>query len=138
MMRRSEKLLVLFTCTWAYGMAERKRGCPFATLSLALTYLNDQQVLTEVLLYHCYSCDERVLAALSKGGTPRCPSQAQVTDCRWAFIRRCRTSVDAGQLCPSNEKIDDFTRDELVQLMLSQHTAVFCVIEVVRNMPTLV
>ncbi|KAF9219413.1 kinase-like protein [Gyrodon lividus] len=78
------------------------------------------QVLTGKVPYHYYSHDEWVLVAISKGETPKRPNQALVTDRRWTFTQRRWTPVDAGRSLLSGDAIVEFTRNELVQLVLPQ------------------
>ncbi|KIJ12547.1 hypothetical protein PAXINDRAFT_101160 [Paxillus involutus ATCC 200175] len=78
------------------------------------------QILTGKIPYHYYPRDEPVLLALSQGETPKRPSEMVVTDRRWIFIQQCWTSVDAGQSRPSDDEIVEFTRNELVKLVLPQ------------------
>ncbi|KAF8834870.1 kinase-like protein [Paxillus ammoniavirescens] len=78
------------------------------------------QILTGKIPYHYYPRDEPVLLALSQGETPKRPSEAVVTDHRWSFIQMCWISLGAGQSRPSDEEIVEFTRNELVRLVLPQ------------------
>ncbi|KAF9228991.1 WD40 repeat-like protein [Gyrodon lividus] len=66
------------------------------------------QVLTGQVPYHYYSRDAQVLHAISKGETPKRPSQAWVTDRRWTFIQRCWTPVGAGEPRPSDDEIVEY------------------------------
>ncbi|KAF9232252.1 kinase-like domain-containing protein, partial [Melanogaster broomeanus] len=78
------------------------------------------QVLTGKIPYHYYPVDARVVLAISQGEDPQRPDLAEVTDRRWAFIQECWSTVDEGQSRPSDEEVVEFTRDELVQMALSQ------------------
>ena len=55
----------------------------------------------------------QVVHAVSKGITPTRPSDALVTERRWAFIQRCWSTVNIARTRPSSEEIVDFTRNEL-------------------------
>jgi len=75
------------------------------------------QVLTGRVPYHYYSRDEWVLLLRSKGETPKRPDQSLVTQRQWAFIERCWASVESR---PSVDEIVEFTRNELIQVVLCQ------------------
>ncbi|KIJ14088.1 hypothetical protein PAXINDRAFT_100313 [Paxillus involutus ATCC 200175] len=75
------------------------------------------QVLTGRVPYHYYSRDEWVLLVRSKGETPKRPDQSLVTQRQWAFIERCWASVESR---PSVDEIVEFTRNELIQVVLCQ------------------
>ncbi|KAF9238959.1 kinase-like protein, partial [Melanogaster broomeanus] len=79
------------------------------------------QVLTGKIPYHYYPVDARVVLAISQGEIPQRPDLAAITDRRWAFIQKCWSTVDEGRSRPSDEEVVEFTRDELVQIVLSQH-----------------
>ncbi|KAF9228985.1 kinase-like protein [Gyrodon lividus] len=72
------------------------------------------QVLTGKIPYHYYPRDEQVVLALFQGETPTRPSQALVTDGRWAFMQQCWLFVNNGQSRPSDDEIVTFIMDELV------------------------
>ncbi|KAF9232254.1 kinase-like domain-containing protein, partial [Melanogaster broomeanus] len=77
------------------------------------------QVLTGKIPYHYYPGDARVVLAISQGESPQRPDLVAVSDHRWAFIQRCWSTADDGQSRPSDEEVVEFTRDELVQMVLS-------------------
>ncbi|KAF9230141.1 kinase-like protein, partial [Melanogaster broomeanus] len=77
------------------------------------------QVLTGKIPYHYYPADARVVLAISQGENPQRADLAAITDRRWAFIQKCWSTVDEGQSRPSDEEIVEFTRGELVQMVLS-------------------
>ncbi|KAF9238961.1 kinase-like domain-containing protein, partial [Melanogaster broomeanus] len=79
------------------------------------------QVLTGKIPYHYYPADPPVVLAISRGENPQRPDLAEITDRRWAFIQKCWSTVDDGQSRPSDEEVVEFTRDELVQMVLTQH-----------------
>ncbi|KAF9239099.1 kinase-like protein, partial [Melanogaster broomeanus] len=78
------------------------------------------QVLTGKIPYYYYRRDERVMLAISQDETPIRPGIAVMTKCRWAFIQECWSTVDDGQRRPSDERIVEFTRNELVEVVLHQ------------------
>ncbi|KAF8838108.1 kinase-like protein [Paxillus ammoniavirescens] len=73
------------------------------------------QVLSGKVPYHYYSREAQVVHAVSKGETPKRPSGELTSDARWNFIERCWASVDSR---PSDEEIAEFTRHELVEIVL--------------------
>ncbi|KAF9232737.1 kinase-like domain-containing protein, partial [Melanogaster broomeanus] len=79
------------------------------------------QVLTGKIPYHYYPVDARVVLAISQGENPRRPDLLAITNRRWVFIQKCWSTMDGGQSRPSAEEVVEFTRDELVQMVLSQH-----------------
>ncbi|KIK96686.1 hypothetical protein PAXRUDRAFT_289880 [Paxillus rubicundulus Ve08.2h10] len=76
------------------------------------------QILTGKMPYHYYPRDAQVLHAISKGEIPKRPNSALVTDDRWTFLEQCWFPIDVGQSRPSDEEIVEFTRNELVQIVL--------------------
>ncbi|KAF9238962.1 kinase-like domain-containing protein [Melanogaster broomeanus] len=82
------------------------------------------KVLTGKIPYHYYPVDARVVLAISQGENPQRPDLAAITDRRWAFIQKCWSTVDEGHSRPSDEEVVEFMRDELVQMVLSQHRGV--------------
>ncbi|KAF8838548.1 kinase-like protein [Paxillus ammoniavirescens] len=72
------------------------------------------QVLTGKVPYHYYTREAQVVYAISRGVSPKRPTQAQVTDRQWTFIQQCWTPVDADQSRPGDEGILEFVRQELV------------------------
>jgi len=73
------------------------------------------QVLTGKVPYHYYSREAQVVHAVSKGETPKRPGGELITDARWTFIEWCWASADSR---PSDEEIVEFTRHELVEIVL--------------------
>ncbi|KAN0073729.1 Protein kinase-like domain containing protein, partial [Tylopilus felleus] len=65
--------------------------------------------------YHDYQLDPQIVLAISKGvtRTPRRPSNALVTEHRWAFIKQCWSTIDIDRTRPSSEEIVVFTKGEL-------------------------
>ena len=72
------------------------------------------QILSGKVPYHYYTREAQVVHAVSRGMTPRRPSNALVTERRWMFIRRCWSTVDIARSRPSSEEIVAFTEGELV------------------------
>ncbi|KAN0073718.1 Protein kinase-like domain containing protein [Tylopilus felleus] len=69
--------------------------------------------------YHDYQLDPQIVLAISKGVTPRRPSNALVTEHRWAFIQQCWSTIDIARTRPSGEEIVIFTKNELALLRAS-------------------
>lgn len=72
------------------------------------------QILSGKVPYHYYTREAQVVHAVSRGMTPRRPSGVLVTERRWAFIRRCWSTVDIARSRPLSEEIVEFTDNELV------------------------
>ncbi|KAG9309263.1 kinase-like domain-containing protein [Chiua virens] len=78
------------------------------------------QILTGKMPYHYYSREAQVVHAVSRGMTPRRPSNALVTERRWKFIQCCWSTANVPQSRPSSEDLVKFTNGELLEMTRPQ------------------
>lgn len=75
------------------------------------------QILTGNVPYHYYVREAQIINAVSRGFTPRRPSNPLVTERRWMFMQWCWSSSNQPRSRPSGDDLVYFTSGELAGIM---------------------